>query len=141
MAANPITSTDAAKGYLDSLDTLLGSGAKMVFYAGAVPADVNATAGTVLATLTAAGQMFAASAGTAGYATATMDLLAPLSGTVGTGGTAAYYRLTTSGGTAHWQDTVGLLASGEGLNLTNNVLVATEGIDVTALTLTQPTGE
>jgi hypothetical protein len=140
VASTPILSAAAAKAKLDAITTTLGSTGELRLYAGAVPANLADAPGTLLVTMTATGTMFAAATGSEGDATVSMVTSQELSGTA-TAGTAAYYRLYTSGGTVVFQDTVG--TSGEGLNLTNNVLAASEIVTIASggLTLSEPTGD
>lgn len=139
MAANPILSTAVAKGQLDHIDATLGPASKLILYGGTVPDDVDAASGTALATLTASGQMFAAAAGSGGDAQATMGLSATLSGSVSVTGTATYFRLSTNGGTAHVQGTVGTASAD--LVMASASLTSGDTVDVATLTLRQPTGD
>ncbi len=138
MALEPIISVAAATAHLDNLDTLLGTGATLTIYAGTVPANCAAAAGTALAVMTAAGQMFAA-ATSVDNTEATMDLTGALSDTSADAtGTAAYFRLATSGGTVVHQGTVD--TAGADLNLSTTSITLGDTVTVSALTLTQPTG-
>jgi uncharacterized glyoxalase superfamily protein PhnB len=138
MALEPIISVAAAEAHLDALDTLLGASATLTIYAGTVPANCAAAAGTALAVMTAGASMFAAAA-SADNTEATMDLSTSLSDTSADAtGTATYYRLATSGGTVVHQGTVGI--AGSDLNLSTTAITAGDTVTVSALTLTQPTG-
>ena len=88
-------------GWLDWLETCLGTSPKARIYTGSQPASVAASAtGTLLWEGVAAGDwMAAASAGS-------KSITVPFTGTTSGSGTAGYYRILTSGGTAHEQGSV-----------------------------------
>ena len=87
---------------------------------------------TLLGTLTIAGALGTYSAGVLTFGAITSDSAADNSGT------AAWFRIATSGGTAHIDGTVG--TSGADLNLNTVTIVAGGPIAITSMTLTMPGG-
>ena len=152
MALNPIISIEVAKAMLDALNTALGSGATLRIYkdgGGGIPTHVNdaEVSGDLLATCEGSGSMFAAATATGDTATeATMDLDGTLTEASGdtVSGTAAYFRLYELGGgasgTCHFQGTCGTTSSFDLVMPTTTITAGVE-VNVTALTITQPTGQ
>jgi len=110
----------------------IGSAGILKIYSGSVPADVGASLGAavVLAQLTC-GSPFAAGA-SGGVLTAnaiTTDSSADATGT------ATFFRITTSGGTAVIQGSVG--TSGADLNLNSTGISAGASVSVTSMTITE----
>jgi len=136
MANAPKRSAAAANAACDAMAALLNTGTLKIYTAGSgVPATV-ATAITdqvLLGTLTLSATAFAGSV--AGVATAnaiTGDTSADATGT------ASFFRLLNSGGTAVLQGLCGTSASD--LNLNTLSIVAGADIEVTSLTLTEGLG-
>lgn len=115
----------------DAITTAVGASGLLKIYSGAVPADVGTALGAqVLLGTLACSATFAAGAAS-GVLTAnaiTSDSSADATGT------ASFFRLTTSGGTAVVQGTVG--TSGADLNLNTTSIVAGGPIAVTSLVWT-----
>lgn len=142
-AANPIWTIARAKAVLDDLDTDLVNGYLRI-YDGTIPdrPEAGIGASNLLAEAQASGAMFDPATGVAGTdLEATMTLAAALTdSSANASGTAAYYRLYASDGTTcHWQDTID--TAGGGINLDSTTITALTQVQVSALTLTWPTGE
>jgi hypothetical protein len=105
-----------------AIRTTLGASALINLYSGTQPAspDTAITSQTLLATLTCSATFGSESGGIE-----TLNAISNGTGTAGAGaGTAAtWFRITTSGGTAHVDGTVG--TSGCDLNLTGSTSIAT----------------
>jgi hypothetical protein len=115
---------------LDQIETSVGTAAKLVLYAGGVPANCAAAdPASVLATLSLPSDwMNGATAGT-------KTLAGTWTGAASGSGTAQSFRIKdTSGTTCHIQGTVG--TTGTDLILDNNVLAASQTINVTVFTFT-----
>ena len=132
----------AAKAALDATNDLLGTGSLLKIYndGAATPATVDTAVpggSTLLATITLPnsthGPFGAATTASPSVATAA----AISDGTVSVTGTAQWFRITTSGGTAVWQGVCG--TSGADLNLATLSLVAAATIPVSSLTASFPT--
>lgn len=127
------TLIDARKNaMLDTLTAAMGSGAKLKIYdnTGGVPANANAALGSqvLLGTLTFSATPFpAASTGTLTANAITQDSAADATGT------AAFFRITTSGDVTLAQGTVG--TSGADLNLNTTSIVLGGPISVTSMTI------
>lgn len=105
---------------MDEITAAVGASGLVKIYSGTVPANVAASLGsaTLLATCPLSATMAAAaSSGVLTFNTITAETSCPASGT------ATFFRITTSGGTAKVQGTVG--TSGADLNLVN--VTATSG--------------
>ena len=123
-------SATAAQAMAAALATDIGSAATIEIRSGSKPATPESTVtGTLLATVAISGS-FTASGG----ALTSAD---PASVTVAASGTAGYFRLKTSGGTAKVDGTVG--TSGADMNLSTTSLVAGGTVDLGVVTLTAPT--
>jgi hypothetical protein len=119
-------STATANALLNAITTAIGSSGRCKIYAGTVPTNVGDAAGTLLADVPLSATSFpAASAGSMS-----------LNGTPLTtaSGTATYFRITTSGGTAVVQGTVG--TSSADLILNTVALTATVNVSITSGTIT-----
>lgn len=127
--------TAARNAELDALTTTIGNAALLRIYNGSRPADANtAVSGqTLLAELTC-GTPFAgaASSGTLTANSITSDTDANAAGT------ASWYRLVTSGGTAVLDGDVG--TSGADLNLNTTSIAQHATVSVTSWTLTEANG-
>ena len=123
-------SATAAQAMAAALATDIGSAATIEIRTGSKPATPESTVtGTLLATVAISGS-FTASGG----ALTSAD---PASVTVAASGTAGYFRLKTSGGTAKLDGTVG--TSGADMNLSSTSLVSGGTVDLGVVTLTVPT--
>jgi len=121
---------------LDAINALIGSGAKLRIYAGSVPADADTALGaqTMLAELSMASTPFGAATDGTGKATATANTITGAAAAAT--GTAAFYRILTSGGTVVRQGTVG--TSDANLILSTTSIVATVMVDVSSLVVELP---
>jgi phage tail sheath gpL-like len=125
-----------ANAACDAMVDLLNSGLLKIYAVGSgVPADV-ATAITdqpLLAELTLNATAFGdAAAGVATAGAITGDT------TANNTGTASFYRISTSGGTASFQGLCGTSASD--LNLNSTAIQAGAAVDITSLTITEGLG-
>lgn len=124
-------STTLRNAQLDAITTAVGSAGLLKIYTGTQPADVATSAsGTLLSTHTL-GSPFASGASSGALApTLPSNVNAAASGTAG------YYRVTTSGGTAVYQD--GVVSSGNGLvlNPANNVITSGQPVQVNSWSIT-----
>ena len=115
---------------LDAIESTIGTGAKLKFFSGAVPANCAAAdpAG-LLATITCPSDWMNAASG------GTKTLLGTWSVAASGSGTAISYRIYDSAGTTCGeQGTVG--TSGTDIVLDNNVMAATQVVTITAKTIT-----
>lgn len=131
MANNLQLAVSTRNARLDAIETDLGVSAILKIRTGAQPADcATADAGTVLATLNLPSDfMAAASGGTKALLGTWQDTSADAAGT------AAHFRIYTSGGTVcKVQGTVG--ASASDLNVDNVVFAAGQSFSITSFTLT-----
>ena len=125
-------SVAARDGELNAIPAAIGASAILEFYSGSAPANCAASpTGTLLASLSLPSTYFA------GASSGSMARTGTWSGTVGTGGTAGYFRLYDSGPTiCHAQGTVTITGGGGDLTLDNNVLGAGQTITISTFTLT-----
>jgi hypothetical protein len=134
MASNLKYSAALKNAQQDAITTKLGASCLINIYAGSQPAspDTAISGQTLLATLT--GNATFAGASSAGVLT----LNAITNGTglaaAGAGTSATFFRMTTSGGTAHVDGTVG--TSGADLNLNNVSIANGQTVSVTSWTFT-----
>jgi hypothetical protein len=128
----PLQVTTALRdGWLDDIVAAVGTSGLIRVYTGALPANVAAAAsGTLLGTLTCSATLGTVSGGVLTFSAVTQDSSADATGTAG------YFRLTTSGGTAVAQGDVG--TSGADMNLNTVSIVAGGPISVTSATITAP---
>jgi hypothetical protein len=119
---------------LDAIETDLGASAILEIRTGAQPANCAAAdSGTLLASMTLPSDwMAAASAGSKAKSGTWQDTAADAAGT------AAHFRLKTSGAVCKLQGSVGQ-GSGD-LQLDNVVLAVGQQVTITAFTLTDPNG-
>jgi hypothetical protein len=118
---------------LDDITTAVGNAGVLRLYSGSVPANVGTSLGAqvILAELTC-GTPFAASA-SGGVLTAgsiTQDSSANATGT------ASFFRLFTSGGTAVMQGTVTATGGGGDLTLTTTSITSGQPVQVTSFVIT-----
>ena len=134
MASNLKYSTALKNAQQNAITTTAGASAVLNIYSGSQPAtpDTAITVQTLLATLTC-NATFAPSAASG---VLTLNSISNGTGTAGAGaGTVAtFFRLTTSGGTAHIDGTVAI--SGADLNLNNTNIATGQTVSVTGFTLT-----
>ena len=121
-------STTLRNARLDAITTAVGTGGLIRIYDGTRPAT-GGTATTLLAELTVAGAFAAAaSAGVLTVNSVTQDSSANATGT------ATWFRVTTSGGTAVIDGNVG--TSGSDLNLNTTSIVTGGPVAITSFTIT-----
>ena len=122
-------SAAAAQAMATALATDIGPAATIEIRTGTKPATPEtAASGTLLATVTISGSFSA----TGGVLTAAD----PASASVVATGTAAHFRVKTSGGTAKLDGTVG--TSGQDMNLSSTSLVSGGTVDLGVPTITVP---
>lgn len=113
-----------------ALATNIGSAATIEIRTGSKPATPEtAASGTLLATVAISGSFTSATNGT-------LTAADPASVTVAATGTAGYFRVKTSGGTAVLDGTVG--TSGADMNLSSVSLIAGGSVDLGIPTLNVP---
>lgn len=132
MANNLQISTTARNAACDAVTALIGASGTLKIYDGSQPAGPGTAVSsqTLLATLTFGATPFGASS--SGTATAN----AITSETNAVAGTAAWFRIATSGGTAHIDGSVG--TSGADINFNSVTFTTGATIAVSSLTLTMP---
>lgn len=134
MASNLKYSASLKNAQQDAITTKLGANAVLNIYSGSQPASPDTAVGAqVLLSSHACNATFAPAAS---GGVLTLNAIANGTGTAGAGGgtTATWYRLTTSGGTAHIDGTVGI--SGCDLNLNNTNIATGQTVSVTSSTYT-----
>lgn len=134
MASNLKYSAALKTSQQTAVATAAGASAVLTLYSGSQPASPDTAVGAQVAL---SAHTCAATFGTASAGVLTVGAIANGTGTAGAGaGTAAtWYRLTTSGGTALVDGTVG--TSGADLNLTGTTSIATgQTVSITSWTLT-----
>lgn len=124
--------TTVRNNMMDTITTAIGSSGLLRIYDGSVPANVGTSLGAqVLLAELALSSTFAAGA-SGGVLTAssiTSDSNANATGT------ATFFRITTSGGTAVLQGTVG--TSGADLNLSTTSIASGATVSVSSFTITE----
>lgn len=134
MASNLKYSAALKNAQQNAITTTMGTSAVLNIYAGTQPAspDTAISSQTLLASLTCNATFAPGAAG----GVLTLNSISNGTGTAGAGaGTnATFFRLTTSGGTAHIDGTVGI--SGADLNLNNTNIATGQTVSVTSFTLT-----
>ena len=122
-------STTHRTNAMTQLNTDIGSSAQIIIYSGSAPANVGtAPSGTLLV-------QFAGNAG--GFGTASAAVLtasAVANATASNAGTAGYFRINTSGGTAVLQGTCG--TSGTDMILTNTSIASGQTCTFSSMTIT-----
>lgn len=128
-------STTVRNGILDSIETSIGTAAKLQFYTGVPPANCAAAAtGTKLAEYALASDWAAAASG---GSKAFSSL--PLSTTALAAGTCGHYRIVDTGGTTcHEQGTLTATGGGGDMTIDNAVLALGQTVQVTGFTKTAP---
>lgn len=115
----------------DALATLIGSAALVEIHTGPKPATPESAAtGILLATVTLTGS-FAGSGGS-------IISSDPAQVTPVASGTAGYFRIKTSGGTAVLDGTVTLVGAGGDMQLTSTALTTGTPVDLGVLTFVMP---
>ena len=121
----------ASQAMAAALATDIGSAATIEIRTGTKPATPETAAtGTLLATVAISGS-FTASGGT-------LTAADPASVTVAASGTAGYFRLKTSGGTAKLDGTVTATGSGGDMQLSTTALVSGGTVDLGVPSFTVP---
>lgn len=132
MSSNLKYSAALKNAQQDAITTKVGASAVLEIFSGVQPASPDTAVGSqvLLATLACSATFAPASSG--GVLTA--NAIAAGTGTVGAGGgtTATWFRLTTSGGTAHIDGSVG--TSGCDLNMANTSISTGQAVQVTSFT-------
>lgn len=116
---------------LDSIESTIGTSANFYFFTGSPPANCAAgDTGTLLATLALPSDWMNAAA------SGSKTLKGSWAGTVGSAGTAGYFRVKDSGGSVCGiQGTVTATGGGGDFTLDNNVLGVGQVINITTFTL------
>lgn len=134
MASNLKYSAVLKNAQQDSITSTVGASALLNIYSGTQPAspDTAVSSQVLLVTLTCNATFAPAASG----GVLTLNAIANGTGTAGagTGTTATWYRLTTSGGTAHIDGTVG--TSGADMNLDNTSIATGQTVSITSFTIT-----
>ncbi len=129
----------ACDGFVDSADTgTTNPGARILIYAGSIPADADAALGgaTLLATLNmTATTAFGAAVDAGPGAISTAAAISPDTDADATG-TAAFFRITDRDNLAICQGGVG--TSGEQLNLNTVAIQINAEVSITSMTVTMP---
>lgn len=134
MASNLKYSAALKNAQQNAITSTLGANAVLELYSGSQPAspDTAVSSQVLLASLTCNATFAPAASG----GVLTLNAIANGTGTAGAGaGTVAtWYRLRTSGGTAHIDGTVGI--SGADLNINNTNIATGQTVSVTSSTYT-----
>ena len=133
MASNLKFSTSLANARANAITSTVGGSALLNIYDGTQPAgpDTAITTQTLLAQLTCNATFAPAAASRV----LTLNSITQDASSNNTG-TATWFRLTTSGGTAHIDGTVGTASAD--LIVTTTSVVATQPFSVTSATITEP---
>lgn len=128
-------STSVRNAMLDSIETTIGTSAKIQVWTGSVPANcATASSGTKLLEYSL-GSDWAANASSGSKALNSL----PLSTTALAAGTAGYYRIVDSAGTTcHEQGTVTASGGGGDMTIDNTVIASGQTVNITAFTKTAP---
>lgn len=122
-------STAARTAQMSQLNTTIGTSAQIIIYSGTAPANVG-TAATGTALVTFAGN--ATAFGSASNGVLTAGAVANANATAS--GTAGYFRINTSAGTAVLQGTVG--TAGADMIVTNTNIASGQTCQFSSLTIT-----
>jgi hypothetical protein len=124
-------STTLRNSRLDAISTAVGSSGLLRIYDGTRPANPGTAVSTqvLLAELTCGATFGTSSAGVLTLSAITQDSSANNTGT------ATWFRITTSGGTAVVDGNVS--TSGSDLNLTTTSIVATQPVSISSFTITE----
>jgi hypothetical protein len=146
-AASFFVTSATAQGMLNgtALATALGASPLIKIYAGtftpaSMDADTTISSPTLLATLTMAATPFSsfAGSGSAPNVKGVATFGSVTSGTAAATGTAAYFDMTTSGGTVKARGNIG--TTSESLVLNTTAITSGSTVSVTAGTISLPTG-
>lgn len=117
---------------LDAIETHIGTSPILRIRTGAPPADVaTADSGTILAALTLPSDWLGAAASGAKAKAGTWEDLS-----ADNAGTAAHWRIYTSGGTAKMQGTVTATGGGGDMTVDNVVFAVAQAFTITGFTIT-----
>lgn len=134
MSSNLKYSASLKNAQQDAITTKLGASAVLNIYSGTQATNPDTAVGSqvLLASLTCNATFAPAASG----GVLTLNSISNGTGTAGasTGTTATWFRLTTSGGTAHIDGSVGTSAAD--LNLNNTSIATGQTVSVTSATLT-----
>jgi hypothetical protein len=132
MASNLKYSAALKNAQQNAITSTLGANAVLEIYSGSQPAnpDTAISSQVLLASLTCNATFAPAASG----GVLTLNAIANGTGTAGAGGgtVATWYRLKTSGGTAHIDGTVGI--SGADLNLNNTNIATGQTVSISSST-------
>lgn len=124
-------STDLRSAIAAVYETTIGASPKLELRTGAPPANCAASdTGTLLAEMTLPSDWMAAASGGAAAKTGTWSAAGVAAGS------AAHYRLKSSGGTCHEQGTVTATGGGGDLTLDNVVIAVSQAISISGWTRT-----
>lgn len=121
-------STTLRNALLDAIESYAGVSAKLKIYTGSEPAKTAAATGTLLATVQLPSDWMAAAA------SGSKAKLGTWASTAGAGGTATYFRITTSADATVMQGSVG--TSGADLIVDNTTFVSGQAFAITSFSLT-----
>ena len=133
MAHNLQYSTSLQNAQQDAITTAMGTSAKIRIYDGTQPAgpDTAVSTQTMLVELTGNASAFAGAA-----SGGVLTLSSITSGTAAATGTASWFRMLTSGSTAHIDGSVGVTGSTSDLELDNTSIASGQTVSATGWTLT-----
>lgn len=124
-------STDIRSAWIASIETILGPSPTLRIRTGAQPATcATADSGTVLAELTLPSDWLSESGGVGSLVGTWEDTSADATGT------AAHYRIYTSGGVCKWQGSVTATGGGGDLQLSTVAITSGQPVTITAHTIT-----
>jgi hypothetical protein len=127
----------AAIAACNAITALIGASGRCKIYSGTQPtnADTGLSGNTLLADLALSATAFGSAVDNTDKATATANL--PIADTsADAAGTAAWFRVTTSGGTTVWDGSVG--TSGADMNLSSVTITLGANVSITSWTFTVP---
>lgn len=124
----------------DALNAMnvIGNGGTMRFYSGTPPSAADDTPGPQLASITLESPAFTPAQVDATEATADLVIGGGKTDDVDVAGTCTYYRILGTTSIISQQGTVGLIGSGEDLELDDNVFLVGGVVDITGLTVDLP---
>lgn len=126
-------STNLRNSILDGIETFIGVSAILEIRSGAQPADCAAAdSGTLLASMTLPSDWMAAAAAGSKAKSGTWE-----DTSANAPGTAAHFRLKTSGGTCVMQGSVTATGGGGDVTLDNTSITAGQKVTITSFTWTQ----
>lgn len=127
-------STAYRNALLDQFESTVGVSAKIKIFTGAAPANCAASdAGSLLVEFDLASDwMDDAAAGAKALSSV------PVSATAAAGGTAAHFRILSSGGACHAQGSITATGGAGDMTLDNTSIASGQTVAITGLTLTAP---